>query len=112
MKDRAKAAARLKELFTEDAIADYGMGELKGRDAVIDFLANAIGSAMQQLWHSIQTPLIEVKSDTATGRWSGILRSKPKGADDIQQQYGHYIDEFRRTPSGWRISAVRWLGEG
>ncbi|MGB8363304.1 MAG: nuclear transport factor 2 family protein [Rhizomicrobium sp.] len=36
VKDRAKAAALLKELFTEDAIADYGMGELKGRDAVID----------------------------------------------------------------------------
>lgn len=112
VKDRAKAAAQFQDLFTEDATCDYGMGKLDGRDALCNFLIDTIGSAMEQLWHSVHTPLIEIDGDTAKGRWSGILRSRPKGADSFQMQYGHYADTFRRTPSGWRIASLRWVGQG
>lgn len=111
-KDREAAGAQFKELLTPDAKGDYGMGELNGQEAFCEFLINAIGSAMENLWHSVHTPHIEINGDTATGRWSGMLRSKPKGADDFGLQYGYYMDEFRRTPAGWRISAVRWVGQG
>src|SRR5437899_830833 len=63
-------AERLRELFTEDVQADYGMGPLNGRNAVVEFLVDAIVSNNDALWHSIHTPRIDVSGDTAVGQWT------------------------------------------
>ncbi len=112
VKDGAAAAACFGELFTEDARADYGMGALNGRNAVVRFLVDAIVANNDALWHSIQTPRIDVTGDTAVGRWTLIVRMKRKGAATSEELIGRYLDEFRRTPQGWRISSVRFLQEG
>jgi ketosteroid isomerase-like protein len=112
VKDSAKAASRLRELFTPDVQADYGMGLLNGRDAVIGFLSEAIISNNESLWHSLHTPHIDVQGDTATAEWTVLVRMKPKGAAASEMIYGRYIDEFRRTPQGWLISSIRFLQEG
>ena len=112
VKDGAAAAARLGEIFTEDVRADYGMGALNGRNAVVRFLVDAIVANNDALWHSIQTPRIEVTGDTAVGRWTLIVKMKRKGAATSEELFGRYLDEFRRTPQGWRISSVRFVQEG
>jgi hypothetical protein len=35
-----------------------------------------------------------------------------KGSATSDELFGHYLDEFRRTPNGWRISPVRFIQEG
>jgi ketosteroid isomerase-like protein len=105
------AAARFNELFTEDVRADYGMGALDGRNAVVEFLVGAIGAINECLWHSIHTPRIEVTGDAAVGRWTIMARLKRKGSTVPDTLYGRYQDEFRRTPQGWRISSVRFIQE-
>ena len=110
--DTGKATARLAELFTEDVRADYGMGPLNGRKAVIGFLLDAIVSTNESLWHSLHTPLINVTGDTATGHWTVMVRSKHKGAATPDMIYGRYLDEFRRTSQGWQISTIRFVQEG
>jgi ketosteroid isomerase-like protein len=110
--DTGKATARLAELFTEDVRGDYGMGPLNGCNAVIAFLIDAIVATNESLWHSLHTPLIQVNGDTATGHWTVMVRSKHKGAATPDMIYGRYLDEFRRTSRGWRISAIRFIQEG
>lgn len=110
--EHGAAAARFGDLFTEDVRADYGMGALSGRQAVAGFLVAAIVSNNDVLWHSIHTPRIEVTGDTAVGRWTLLVRMKRKGSAAFEELFGRYLDEFRRTPNGWRISSVRFLLEG
>ena len=106
-----KSAERLSELFTEDVQADYGMGPLNGRSAVVEFLG-AISATNDALWHSIHTPRINVTGDTAVGAWTLMVRTKHKGSATFDALFGRYLDEFRRTPQGWRISSIRFLQEG
>jgi hypothetical protein len=110
--DDGTAAARLAELLTEDVHADYGMGPLHGRNAVIEFLVSAIAANNDSLWHSIHTPRIDVSGDTATGRWTLMVRMKRRHSTVFEALYGRYLDEFRRTQQGWRISCVRFIQEG
>jgi hypothetical protein len=110
--DGAKAAARLAELFTEDVQADYGMGPLNGRNAVIEFLVSAIVANNDSLWHSIHTPRIDVSGDAATGHWTLMVRMKRKQSTLFETLHGRYLDEFRRTQQGWRISSIRFIQEG
>ena len=102
---------RLSGLFTEDVQADYGMGPLNGRSAVVEFLG-AISATNDGLWHSVHTPRIHVTGDTAVGAWTLMVRTKQKGSATFDALFGRYLDEFRRTPQGWRISSVRFLQEG
>src|SRR5882757_5029161 len=69
------AAARFNELFTEDVRADYGMGALDGRNAVVEFLVGAIGAI------------------NAVGRWTIMARLKRKGSTVPDTLYGRYQDE-------------------
>jgi ketosteroid isomerase-like protein len=111
-KDGDKAAARLAELLTEDVHADYGMGPLNGRQAVIEFLVGTIVATNDSLWHSIHTPRIDVSGDAATGQWTLMVRTRQKKSTTFDTLYGRYLDEFRRTQQGWRISSVRFIQEG
>jgi ketosteroid isomerase-like protein len=106
------AAASFGELFTEDVRADYGMGPLDGRNVVAGFLIDAIVANNDALWHSMHTPRIDVTGDTAVGRWTLIVRMRRKGSATSDELFGRYLDEFRRTPNGWRISSVRFMQEG
>lgn len=108
----SESAERLSALFTEDVQADYGLGPLNGRKAVVEFLIDAIVSNNDALWHSIHTPRIDVSGDTAVGQWTIMVRMKHKGSTTFDMLFGRYVDEFRRTPQGWRICSVRFTQEG
>jgi hypothetical protein len=111
VKDGRLAASRLKDVFTEDATGDYGAEVLQGRDAIIGFLMHALSSGSDSTWHAIHSPQIEIDGDSGVGRWTIMARKRAKGSTDIETIIGRYVDDFRRTPGGWRISCVRFRRE-
>jgi predicted GH43/DUF377 family glycosyl hydrolase len=59
-------------LMVEDVTVAYGGGAitLTGRQAVQDYLSNAMGSHTMLSQHLFSHPEIEVDGDTATARWA------------------------------------------
>jgi hypothetical protein len=52
----------------------------------------------------------DVRADYGMGPL--IVRMRRKGSATSDELFGRYLDEFRRTPNGWRISSVRFIQEG
>jgi hypothetical protein len=111
VKDADEGARQMQSIFADDAVADYGKGPIEGRKAVIDFLAHGICTTRDWLWHAVHTPNITVQRDHATGSWTVIAMMREKGATAIGTVVGRYHNEFIRTPEGWRMSVMRWVGE-
>lgn len=93
--------------FTDDATARYGGGavELEGRDAIMGFLTESMGSTGMLTSHRCGQPEIELGDDrtTATGTWA---------LEDvvIHQDFGitihgaaFYGDRYRRVGDAWLI---------
>jgi ketosteroid isomerase-like protein len=98
----------LREVFTEDAHIDYSAvgGPVGTRDEIIAFLHKVMGMFPnhQHLNANLQ---IEVDGDHATGRvmcFNPQEIAKPDGTTHIFMVGLWYIDEYRRTEAGWRIS--------
>lgn len=106
--DREAALARLLDLFTQDAVADYGFGVIEGRDAVGAFTSETIGGGSAWMIHNIHTPLIETDGDRATGSWTVNVRMKRAETGKIDFVFGRYVDAFRRIDGEWKIAAVRF----
>lgn len=111
-RDPAGSTEILKSLFVPDVRADYGVAICKGRDALIGYLVKMISESNEWLMHGLQTPRIEVDGDTARGEWVIMVQIKQKHLAGKEMLVGRYIDEFVRTPEGWRISAVKFAEEG
>lgn len=97
----------LATLFTDDAHATYGGGakELDGREAIMAFLTESMGSQGMLTSHRGSQPEIDlVGPDEATGTWA---------LEDvvIHQDFGvtihgasFYEDVYRRVDGEWRIA--------
>lgn len=98
------------DVFTEDAFIDYSaLGGSKGNlEETIAFLHKAmkIFPNTQHLNANIQVQLDPADADRATGR---VMCFNPQ---DMKTRDGGshiffcglwYVDEYRRTPKGWRI---------
>ena len=98
----------LREVFTEDAHIDYSDvgGPVGGRDEIIAFLHNVMGMFPHHQ-HLNANPQIQVDGDSATGRvmcFNPQEITKPDGSTHIFMVGLWYVDEYRRTERGWRIS--------
>lgn len=97
--------SRFVSLFAADASGDYGpFGTCEGQAGMRAFFEKMTGVANWSI-HSVSNPLIEVEGDRATGRWYVQLAMNTVGGETpgVQQMFGHYEDEFVRTPEGWKI---------
>ena len=108
----ARSTEILRSLFVPDVRADYGVAICEGRDALIGYLVKMISDMNEWLMHGLQTPRIEVDGDTARGEWVIMVQIKQKHLSAKEMLVGRYIDEFVRTPEGWRISTVKFAEEG
>lgn len=102
-----KAAGELTEIFTADAHIDYSAfgGTVGDLPSTIAFLNEAMPafSATQHLNANVQ---ITVTGDTASGRVMCFNpMAMPLGKETQVFMLGlWYVDSYRRTESGWRIS--------
>jgi hypothetical protein len=52
------------------------------------------------------------EGDTARGEWVIMVQIKQRALAGKEMLVRRYIDEFVRTPEGWRISSVKFVEEG
>ena len=98
----------LRDVFTEDAVIDYSAvgGPVGTPEEIIAFLNQVMGMFPNHQ-HLNANPQISVDGDTATGRVMCLNpqeMSMPDGKTHIFMVGLWYVDEYRRTPNGWRIS--------
>ena len=106
-----KQIARLRdEVFTEDAHIDYSVmgGTVGDVDTTIEFLESTVGGELfphsQHLNANVQ---ITLDGDTAVGRVMCFNPMEMSLSDDTKQVFFlglWYVDEYRRTDAGWRMS--------
>jgi ketosteroid isomerase-like protein len=98
----------LRQVFTEDAHIDYSDvgGPVGNRDEIIEFL-HKVMVMFPNHQHLNANAQIRVDGDTATGRvmcFNPQEISTPDGKTHIFMVGLWYLDEYRRTENGWRIS--------
>lgn len=98
------------EIFTEDAHIDYSAfgGSVGNVDETLEFLRQALVPEVfpntQHLNANIQ---LKINGDTATGRvmcYNPMEMVMDGGKVDVFMLGLWYLDEYRRTPQGWRMS--------
>lgn len=107
-------------VFTDDATLDYtAFGGPKGsRDDVIGWVSASV-SAFPMTQHHITNRTFSIDGDTATSRaelFAPMGMASSEGKMTMLLTGGVYIDTYRRTPDGWKISARvcdrAWLAAG
>jgi hypothetical protein len=99
------------DVFTPDAHIDYSVfgGSVGGLEETIAFLKDAMAPAVfpahQHLNANIQ---VKLDGDAATGRvmcFNPQELAMPDGGTQLFMLGLWYVDSYRRTPDGWRISS-------
>lgn len=104
----------LREVFTPDASVDLtevpGMPPMEGIEQVIAHFSGAMPQFVEWMWHAFHNPIIEVSGDKASGEWLLTAYSRGKDAPDgpPMATIGRYLEEYVRTPAGWRTSRVKF----
>ena|SRR5436190_10083191 len=103
--------ARIRPLFTEDAVWDGGprFGRHEGIDAICRFFAD-VSSQITWALHYLMAPVIELSDDgrTATGSWyllepcTMVVDGEPRATVLM----GRYADRYRKGEAGWQISEL------
>ena len=97
----------LATVFTDDATASYGGGsvELTGRDAVVEFLVDALGDIGMLTSHRCTQPEIELTGpDEATGVWALNDVVVHTTFDVTITGAAFYTDRYRKANGEWRIA--------
>jgi SnoaL-like domain len=108
------------DLFSPDAVGDYGLGTVSGGPDIAAHLSD-LGDTIASTAHSVSNVVIDVDGDSALSssyvlawHWSQATaeRGPTRPADYVA--VGIYEDTWRRIESGWRITArvVHPLGPG
>jgi uncharacterized protein (TIGR02246 family) len=99
----------LAECFTEDATSAYSGGKFafEGRDAIMEFLRNAMSADSFLSSHTVHHPEIDFTSDTtATGTWAlhdVVIETR---ADIVIRGAAFYEDEYVKQDGQWRIRST------
>jgi len=110
--------------FAPDGILDYGAGEIKGRDAIAEMVANMRQSAEAARAeddsglrpaagrHNITNIVIDIDGDTATGAayWFHMGNDNPERAAQLNS-FGHYEDELVKIDGEWYFSKRKIYNE-
>ena len=95
---------RLREVFTEDAVAVYGGVEHHGVDEIITKVDEALGR-LSISQHIITNQQVEIDGDRATARCYLHAQHTRRGTEGGENfvMAGRYEDRVLRTAAGWRI---------
>lgn len=98
------------DLFTDDALMNNTHDEVvvRGRGQIRDYVSSALAGC-RSVHHGHMPELsVDRAAGTATGIWAmfDFLDFGPGSARTGIKGYGHYHEEYRREPDGWRISSL------
>ena len=97
----------LRTLFTADATASYGGGRhtYEGADAIVDWIAGAMGDPGVHSAHRCTQPEIDFLSATeATGTWALVDWVIDTRFDVTIDGASFYEDRYVKQADGWRIA--------
>jgi uncharacterized protein (TIGR02246 family) len=94
--------------LTDDTkLAGDGGSVQHGREDVVGFVSSALEHATTV--HHVHNPEIRITGrDTATAIWAMndyVEIPLPEGGPFVLRGYGHYHEEYVRTPDGWRVKS-------
>jgi bile-acid 7alpha-dehydratase len=104
-----KRWAEMEDCFTEDATAAYGDGQYSfaGRDAIMRFLRDALGTRSKVTSHRVQQPEIDLTSPTtATGVWALDDVVIETQAQLTIRGAAFYHDQYVKIGAHWKIKAT------
>lgn len=97
----------LRSLFTPDATASYGGGRHThtGADAIVDWIAEAMGDPGVHSAHRCTQPEITFTSDTdADGTWAMVDWVIDTRFEVTVEGAAFYEDRYRKVDGQWRIA--------
>ncbi|MCX8072243.1 MAG: nuclear transport factor 2 family protein [Candidatus Binatia bacterium] len=98
---------QLRECFSTDARAAYADGEYSfdGRDAIVNFLREVLGSTDRLSLHRCHHPEIQFDgAERARGRWALDDLVIDRRSGTVLQGAAYYEDEYVRVGGDWRIA--------
>jgi hypothetical protein len=110
--------------FTVDGVLDYGAGEIRGRDAIRNFVLESRKTAEAQKAkdtsglrpaagrHNISNIILKIDGNKAIGRayWFHMGNNNPKRASELDS-FGHYEDEMVKVDGKWLFSRRKIYNE-
>jgi len=109
------ALSELTSCFCPDVVADFtGFPLAEGIDAVTEFFAHTVTSALAYAQHRVSNEIVEIDGDAARGRWyldcPVVFRpGNPLGLTGTGIIIGRYEEEFRREGNVWKWQRIRAL---
>ena len=107
--------AAVAELFTDDCLAEYGIGEtdtMHSSAAVVDWLNSRLADGTQTSHHISNVQISYRDADHAETTSYVHAWHRPPGAPVDPVILARYVDSFERTPTGWRIAHRRMFAHG
>ena len=98
------------ELWTDDAVCDYGFfGTYQGREEIVHkFFGEMVESVSSFMAHMVHNPVIELSGDRARGSWYLTAQTTIQPANQAVWVMGIYRDEFVRIDGSWKISSLEF----
>lgn len=103
------------ELFTEDAVIDYGpeMPNIRGREAILPAVKQGLDTIFAAASHHITNVALRADGEDGAAGTAYLFAwvSYRSGAPDARL-WGQYHCRFRRTGEGWRIVEMKLKAAG
>lgn len=98
------------DLFAPNGIWEGPPGRAEGRQAIVELFRGF--QSIPFIVHYVTNPLIVVEDATAHGEWHAIVTSTvpPEFAPgQALWTLGKYVNDYVRTPAGWRCSHLNFV---
>jgi hypothetical protein len=96
----------LVDLWVPDGVYDVNAARPPCRGhAEIRAQLERLRTSMPWILHTLMNPEVEVRGDTATGRFKAVAYYRRGGESHVV--VGSYLGDFARTASGWRFASWR-----
>lgn len=95
--------------FVEDASVDFGLGpesQFSGPEGLESFFGQMVPSAITFSMHMVHDPIIEVKGNTATGRWYYEAPTTDTTTGKAQWMAGTYLEDYVKVDGRWMFKSI------